>query len=85
MEQYLAMVRHQIVSAFQWEAQVESRTRRLIRIRLTTGEWPDGGLVSNNEATVIIRAQRDPLGQHWTDMEIPYLAVAGIEHFTDRE
>ena len=85
MEQYLAMLRHQIVSAFQREAQVEGRTRRLIRIRLTTGEWIDGGLVSSNEATFTVRVQRDPLGQHWTDMEIPYLAVAGIEHFTDRE
>lgn len=85
MEQYLEHLKERIVHAFNWEASDSGNTTQTIRIQLCNGDWIDGGLVRASDATFTVQVHMGPLGQNYRRVEIPYLSVAAIERYYDRE
>ncbi|MEM8774832.1 MAG: hypothetical protein AAGF53_07340 [Pseudomonadota bacterium] len=85
MEQYIQELREIIVGKFNQEANTGPSETRNIRIKLGSGDWVDGGLVSNTASTFTIEVNSEDQGRRYTRLEIPYLQVEAIETYFDLE
>ncbi|MEL6410554.1 MAG: hypothetical protein AAGK67_00155 [Pseudomonadota bacterium] len=85
MEQYIKELREIIVAEFNKEVNAADSHARNIRIKLSSGDWVDGGLVSNTAATFTIEVSSEQLGRRYKRLEIPYLQVEAIETVFDLE